>query len=215
MGCDCTKFGTSAKIAPADEATNHSNPVLVDNVARDQQPISINDTIRQAESIVIDDSQNNRDGIVVDRSIGQSDSTPLEDIKSNFTDELVKQEEHASVNISTNYPISTSVNNPMQTFEQTSIHESTSDHLSQRIGFETLNERPISATTSQREESHDHTNKLKDEIISLSNKSIVEENTPDTTMVEIKTTDSTIAGKIISFSYYHLCFHRRSTFETN
>jgi len=174
MGCKWPKFITTDKVVPVNNSTNQSLPALDYDVIQQQNTVSFDITTKQPASDIIDHSKQNNEHMVIDGSVDQSIPIPLENLKPVLPDESTKHVDIVIVPDTANYLASTSANNPMQTFEQMSTHETTNENLPQRINSGTSNKRQISANSQQQED--DHHKKLNDETLSITDKSIVEEN---------------------------------------
>lgn len=189
MGCDWAKIRTTNKVVPTNNSTNQSVSTLPVKVVGQQNTGSFGVTLTQSASNVNDHSENNNENVVIDKSIDQSILIPLENLKSIVQNESTKHEELVLVDNVTNYP--------MQIFEQMSTHETTNEHLPQRINSGTSNKRSISANSQQWESEH-HSKKINDEMVPVSDKSIAgkdPDNTPSTIndRMEKKINDDTVS----------------------
>ncbi len=204
MGCKWPKIGATYKASPVNESTNQSVPVLNDVVIGQQNTESLDVTLRQPISNITDYSRQSNEHAVVDESIEQSIPISVENSKPLSSDESTNHEVFGLIHNATNYPTSTFIDNSMQTFEQMSTHETTNKYLLQRNNSGTLNKRSISENNQQQQTDH-RSEKSNDEIISVSNKSIEEENIddiPDTTndqtnkKIDGSIEETTITGKV-------------------
>ncbi len=201
MGCQCTKRGTDNTVAPVKDSTNQSVPALNDAVIGQQTIESLDVTLKQPVSNDTNHARQNNKPMVDYESIDQSVPIPLENSKSSSSDESTKHEDPAVVPDATNSPISTSQSGSMQTFKQISTHKKTNEYLSQRTNSGISNKRSITAK-DQQEQDDQYSKKSNDETVSISSKSIVEENIntmPDNTddLIE-KENDNSIEKSTIS-----------------
>jgi hypothetical protein len=133
MGCKWPKFGTTGEVVPVNNSTDQSVPALDDDIIQQKNTGSLDVNAKQPAPDVIDHSKQNNEHIVVDGSVYQSIPIPLENLKPVLPDESTKYEAIVIVHDVTNYSTSTFVNNSMQTVEKMSTHETTNEHLPQRI----------------------------------------------------------------------------------
>jgi hypothetical protein len=168
MGCKWPKFGTNEKVVPINYSPNQSISALEDVLVGQQNIGSFNVTVKQPVSNVIDHSKQNNEHIVIDDSTDQCIPIPLENRKPLLSAKLTKHEEIAIVHDATHYPGST--------FEGMSTLETINEHPSERITSGTSKKRLMSANNRQQANDH-YSGKLNDEIVSISDNSILGENT--------------------------------------